>query len=81
MRPLWEAENGLQRYFCRSCNKYQQKEYIYKACDPGVNATMKLLVCESVDIRGIAKSRILFARERYALIHMTVAAELKHTAE
>ncbi len=48
-------KNGTQRYFCRTCKKYQQKAYLYQACYGTVNKTIKLLVCESVGIRGISR--------------------------
>jgi insertion element IS1 protein InsB len=55
MQSSRQAEEWAQRYFCRRYARYQQKEYIYKACDPTINATIKLLVCESVGIRGIGR--------------------------
>jgi transposase-like protein len=50
-------KNGLQRYYCRRCLKYQQAVYRYRACSGMVDGQVKSLVCESVGIRGI--SRIL----------------------
>jgi len=47
--------NGNQRYHCRSCRKYQQKTYSYKACCPGVIGMIPKLVCNSVSIRGMAR--------------------------
>jgi len=54
-RRSGRQKNGSQRYFCRRCVKYQQKEYIYKACGATINTTIQLLVCESVGIRGIGR--------------------------
>jgi insertion element IS1 protein InsB len=54
-RRSGKQSNGAQRYFCRRCVKYQQKEYIYKAYGAAINSTIKLLVCESVGIRGIGR--------------------------
>ncbi len=48
-------KNGLQRYYCRICKKYQQKEYIYPACAGNINPMMRLLIVESVGIRGISR--------------------------
>ena len=48
-------KNGLQRYYCKVCKKYQQKEYLYQACTGTTNEMIKLLVCEGVGIRGIAR--------------------------
>src|SRR5258708_40309164 len=48
-------QNGTQRYYCRGCKKYQQKDYLYQACVGTGNETIKLLVCESVVVRGTAR--------------------------
>ena len=56
-RRSGRQKSGLQRYYCRACHKYQQKEYSYQACWGKINETIRSLVCESVGIRGI--SRIL----------------------
>jgi insertion element IS1 protein InsB len=29
--------NGTQRYFCKSCKRYSQATYIYKACESDIN--------------------------------------------
>lgn len=47
--------NGLQRYYCKDCKKYQQKEYKYLACRKDVVMLIPRLVCDSVSIRGIAR--------------------------
>lgn len=47
--------NGQQRYYCRLCKKYQQKEYTYAACKAGVCAMIPKLLCNSVGIRGISR--------------------------
>jgi insertion element IS1 protein InsB len=47
--------SGLQRYFCKNCKKYQQKEYSYHAYGKDVAAMIPRLVCNSVGIRGIAR--------------------------
>jgi insertion element IS1 protein InsB len=50
-----KQKNGTQRYFCKTCKKYQQNTYLYQAYYGTVNKTIKLLVCESVGIRGIGR--------------------------
>jgi insertion element IS1 protein InsB len=47
--------SGLQRYFCKGCKKYQQKEYSYTACKTGIITMVPRLVCNGVGIRGIAR--------------------------
>jgi IS1 family transposase/transposase-like protein len=47
--------SGLQRYFCKGCKKYQQKQYSYAAYKVGIIAMIPKLVCNSVGIRGIAR--------------------------
>jgi insertion element IS1 protein InsB len=48
-------KNGLQRYYCRPCRKYQQSQYHYKACLSSVDGQIRQLVRESVGIRGITR--------------------------
>ena len=47
-------KNGAQRFYCKQCKKYQQKEYSYAACKTGVVEMIPRLVCNSMGIRGIA---------------------------
>src|SRR5260221_3536315 len=54
-RRAGRQKNGTQRYYCKTCKKYQQKAYLYQAYHSTVNTTIKLLVCESVGIRGIGR--------------------------
>jgi insertion element IS1 protein InsB len=54
-RRAGRQKNGLQRYYCASCHKYQQKEYLYHACRGTTNESIKSLVCESVGVRGISR--------------------------
>jgi IS1 family transposase/transposase-like protein len=54
-RRSGKQRNGAQRYYCGSCKKYQQKDYLYPACAGVINPTIQLLVCESVGVRGIAR--------------------------
>jgi len=48
-------KNGAQKLYCRSCKKYQQTTYQYKAYQNGISPMISQLVCESVGIRGIAR--------------------------
>src|ERR1700743_3494944 len=48
-------KNGLQRFYCVSCKRYQQISYRYKGCLATTNHQIKRLVCEGVGIRGIAR--------------------------
>ncbi|HWK05691.1 MAG TPA: IS1 family transposase [Puia sp.] len=54
-RCAGRQQNGTQRYYCRTCNRYQQNQYLYQAYYGTVNTTIKLLVCESVGVRGISR--------------------------
>ena len=54
-RRSGRQKNGVQRYYCSACHKYQQKEYSYQACRGTIDETVKSLVCESVGIRGISR--------------------------
>jgi insertion element IS1 protein InsB len=54
-RRAGRQKNGLQRYYCVSCHKYQQKEYLYHPCRGTTNESIKSLVCESVGVRGISR--------------------------
>jgi len=54
-RRSGRQKNGTQRYYCRFCKRYQQAVYLYQACTGITNETIKLLVCESVGIRGISR--------------------------
>ena len=56
-------QNGKQKLFCKSCSKYQQKEYKNKACDRGVNSQVINYVLEGMGIRSI--SRVLAISPKY----------------
>lgn len=47
--------NGQQRYYCKACKKYQQKEYKYNAYCQHIEVMIPRLVNNSVGIRGISK--------------------------
>jgi IS1 family transposase/transposase-like protein len=65
--------SGLQRYLCKGCKKYQQKEYSYQAYGSDVTGMVPRLVCNSVGIRGIA--RVL------KIAVNTVVKQIKRVAE
>src|SRR5688572_26514611 len=46
---------GVQKYRCRSCKKYQQKEYSNRAYSLTINRQIGQLVTEGIGIRGIAR--------------------------
>jgi insertion element IS1 protein InsB len=54
-RRSGRQNNGSQRYYCVTCKKSQQKTYLYKAYHGAIDKNIKLLVCESVCIRGIGR--------------------------
>ena len=56
-RRCWRSgrqKNGAQRFYCASCKRYQQRSYQYKACVASTVDRVKVLVRESVGVRGIA---------------------------
>jgi insertion element IS1 protein InsB len=48
-------KNGNQKWFCKSCGKYQQQEYKNKACYPDTNLEIKKHLKESCGIRSISR--------------------------
>ena len=54
-RRAGRQKNGIQRYFCQGCQKYQQKIYRYRAYNGTIGQDIRSLSCESVGIRGIAR--------------------------
>jgi insertion element IS1 protein InsB len=47
--------NGVQKLYCTGCKKYQQAGYRNRAYESGINPLIRLLVCEGVGIRGVAR--------------------------
>jgi transposase-like protein len=45
-RKAGRQAKGEQRYYCKACKKYQQKEYKYVAYDPGIKLMIPKLVKE-----------------------------------
>src|SRR5258708_18622964 len=54
-RRSGRQKNGVQRYYCKGCLRYQQETYRYRACHGTMNGYSGSLSCESVGIRGIAR--------------------------
>lgn len=50
-------KNGVQKFLCKKCLKWQQEKYQYKAYDESTNKNIVILLKESCGIRSI--SRIL----------------------
>ncbi len=50
-----KQRNGTQKYQCKSCGKYQQATYRYKACASGINTLIVRCIKNSVGIRGIGR--------------------------
>ncbi|MBS1509121.1 MAG: IS1 family transposase [Bacteroidetes bacterium] len=50
-----QRKDGTQKYQCKGCKKYQQKEYQYRACEYSVSQKVASLLVEGVGIRGIAR--------------------------
>lgn len=48
-------KNGVQKFYCNNCKKYQQDKYRYSACKAGINEMIPKLVCEGVGIRSIGR--------------------------
>lgn len=45
---------NVQKYFCKSCNRYQQAQYLYHKCTVDDMETVSKLTCIGVGISGIA---------------------------
>jgi insertion element IS1 protein InsB len=49
------TQNKNQRFYCKSCNKYQQKVYIYIAYKADTDRQISMFVKESCGIRSISR--------------------------
>ena len=65
-----KQNNGRQRYYCRACKKYQQKDYRYFACKIDVLSMIPRLVCNSVGVRSISRILNIALRTASRLIKM-----------
>jgi insertion element IS1 protein InsB len=64
-----KQKSGQQRYYCKSCRKYQQNGYKYLAYKADINMLSKL-ICESVSVRGIGR-----------ILRMALATVIKKTKQ
>jgi|SRR6218665_295163 len=49
------TRNRIQRYYCKSCNKFQQFGYSYQACLSGQSERVILLYLEGLGIRSLSR--------------------------
>ncbi len=50
-----KQKDGTQRYYCKGCKKFQQKNYCYKACASNMKNWIPKLLSNGVGIRGMAR--------------------------
>lgn len=62
------VRNGIQRYYCKKCNKVFQNEYHYKACYSTTNTMITKTLKEGCGVRSI--SRILGISKNTVLSRM-----------
>lgn len=48
-------KNGMQKYFCKGCHRYQQLTYRSNACHTETTSDIRKLLVEGVGIRSIAR--------------------------
>ena len=46
---------GFQRYFCRSCQRYFQLDYLNQGCTPNIHERIVTLTMEGLGVRAIAR--------------------------
>lgn len=47
-------KNGKQKYICKNCGKYQQKNYSYRAYDPVIHDLFRRFHCMGSGVRNIS---------------------------
>ena len=52
-----KSKTGVQRFNCKTCKRYWQRNYRYRACEQGISEHIITLIKESCGVRSI--SRIL----------------------
>ncbi len=62
------SKNGIQRWYCKSCKKYFQLTYCYKARGPGVKGQIDLLALNSPGARDTA--RVLGVNKDTVVAHL-----------
>ena len=50
-----KQKTGRQKFYCNACKKYQQSEYVYRACLPETDSEIVQLIKSSCGIRDIAR--------------------------
>lgn len=50
-----KQKNGIQKWFCKKCKKYQQDQYHYNAYKLGINHKIIILLKEGLGIRSISR--------------------------
>ena len=50
-----KQKNGVQKFYCRRCKKYQQSIYRNKAWHKSAKPLICKMICEGVSVRGIAR--------------------------
>lgn len=50
-----KQKSGKQKYYCKTCKKYSQQQYTYRACDSTTNSEIVELIKASCGIRDIAR--------------------------
>jgi hypothetical protein len=69
-RRAGRQKKGAQRFYCATCEKYQQSSYRYKACSASTSRQIKALVRGIARILGIARQTVL---KRTVLIAKTIS--------
>ncbi|VEJ55490.1 IS1 family transposase [Pragia fontium] len=59
IRKHGKSKIGIQRFWCLSCNKTYQRNYIYKTYDSYMQAIIKNLLSKGLESDGIAKALAL----------------------
>jgi transposase-like protein len=50
-----KSSNGLQRWYCKQCGKYFQREYVYNAWKHGIKEKIIELTLNSSGVRDIGR--------------------------
>ncbi len=51
-----KQKNGKQKWYCKTCKKFQQETYRNKACKNGINSKIIVLLKEGMGIRSIGRT-------------------------
>ncbi len=69
--------DGTQRYFCKSCKRYSQATYSYKACQPDINNQITKWLKVGGTLRQTAKAMGI-AFNTFQKRTLIIASELKN---